>query len=289
MSTATRVQWRARGRAGIETTLGTYAMHAHPAFARFGYSPGRPAALVALPAAVADPAPAPAMSAAEVDVRRRWSAARMAIVEGVGVTDDELEALEAQLLRLSHHGATRPLRAAVRPQPARSPSGSSIGGSGRGASGSATRRASTTARWCSATCEVGAHTWVGPYTLLDGSGGRARASASYCSISAGVHIYTHDTVRRSAVDGCRGRATAGAVVDRRRLPPRGARASWLPGVTIGDRCVIGANSFVKGDVPSRAIVVGSPRGRWAWSWATARRSVRIGPDAVAALGARGPV
>ncbi len=26
--------------AGIETTLGTYAMHAHPAFARFGYAPG---------------------------------------------------------------------------------------------------------------------------------------------------------------------------------------------------------------------------------------------------------
>lgn len=26
--------------AGIETTLGTYAMHAHPAFSRFGYSPG---------------------------------------------------------------------------------------------------------------------------------------------------------------------------------------------------------------------------------------------------------
>jgi dTDP-4-amino-4,6-dideoxygalactose transaminase len=26
--------------AGIETTLGTYAMHAHPAFARFGYTPG---------------------------------------------------------------------------------------------------------------------------------------------------------------------------------------------------------------------------------------------------------
>ena len=26
--------------AGIETTLGTYAMHSHPAFSRFGYAPG---------------------------------------------------------------------------------------------------------------------------------------------------------------------------------------------------------------------------------------------------------
>ena len=31
---------RALGAREIETTLGTYAMHAHPSFARFGYSPG---------------------------------------------------------------------------------------------------------------------------------------------------------------------------------------------------------------------------------------------------------
>lgn len=34
-----RVITRMRGQ-GIETTLGTYAMHTHPAFARFGYAPG---------------------------------------------------------------------------------------------------------------------------------------------------------------------------------------------------------------------------------------------------------
>lgn len=32
---------RLMAEAGIETTLGTYAMHAHPAFARFGYEPGQ--------------------------------------------------------------------------------------------------------------------------------------------------------------------------------------------------------------------------------------------------------
>src|ERR1700681_854654 len=39
---------------------------------------------------------------------------------------------------------------------------------------------------------VGEHTWVGPYVILDGSGGGIRIGR-YCSISAGVHIYSHDT------------------------------------------------------------------------------------------------
>src|SRR3982750_1585315 len=40
---------------------------------------------------------------------------------------------------------------------------------------------------------VGERTWIGPQTVLDGSGGLTIGST--CSISAGVHIYTHDTVR----------------------------------------------------------------------------------------------
>src|SRR5437667_11348420 len=34
--------------------------------------------------------------------------------------------------------------------------------------------------------KVGTHTWIGPYTLLEGSGGLQ--IGDYCSISAGVHI-----------------------------------------------------------------------------------------------------
>ncbi|MCX8081230.1 MAG: acyltransferase, partial [Bacteroidia bacterium] len=41
--------------------------------------------------------------------------------------------------------------------------------------------------------EVGENTWIGPFTILDGSGGLK--IGSNCSISAGVHIYTHDTVK----------------------------------------------------------------------------------------------
>src|SRR6478609_9887040 len=44
--------------------------------------------------------------------------------------------------------------------------------------------------------EVGRHTWIGPGCILDGSGGGLYIG-DHCSISAGVQIYTHQTVRRS--------------------------------------------------------------------------------------------
>ena len=39
---------------------------------------------------------------------------------------------------------------------------------------------------------VGEQTWIGPGVVLDGSGGLS--IGAYCSISAGVQIYSHDTV-----------------------------------------------------------------------------------------------
>ena len=42
---------------------------------------------------------------------------------------------------------------------------------------------------------VGKHTWIGPNVILDGSG--KLEIGKYVSISAGVQIYTHDTVQWS--------------------------------------------------------------------------------------------
>src|SRR5579862_553155 len=39
---------------------------------------------------------------------------------------------------------------------------------------------------------VGRETWIGPCTILDGSAAPL-IIGEYCSISAGVHLYTHDT------------------------------------------------------------------------------------------------
>lgn len=38
----------------------------------------------------------------------------------------------------------------------------------------------------------------------------------------------------------------------------GARASILPGTTIGDNCIIGTGCVVKGNIPSNSILVGNP-------------------------------
>src|ERR1700761_5232066 len=44
--------------------------------------------------------------------------------------------------------------------------------------------------------KVGRNTWIGPGCILDGSGGGLEIG-DWCSISAGVQIYTHHTVNRS--------------------------------------------------------------------------------------------
>lgn len=43
--------------------------------------------------------------------------------------------------------------------------------------------------------KVGDMCWVGPNTLLDGTGGGI-VIGNYCDISAGVQIYTHDSIER---------------------------------------------------------------------------------------------
>jgi acetyltransferase-like isoleucine patch superfamily enzyme len=103
--------------------------------------------------------------------------------------------------------------------------------------------------------QVGESTWVGPYTLLDGSGGEI-SIGSFCSISAGVHIYTHDTVMW---------ALSGGKLKRRTGPVKIGDCCYIasqciiaPNVTIGRQCVVAANSFVNRDVDNRTIVGGNP-------------------------------
>jgi len=102
--------------------------------------------------------------------------------------------------------------------------------------------------------KVGCHTWIGPFTVLDGSGGLE--IGGFCSISAGVHIYTHDTVRW---------ALSGGKDQPERAPTRiGSRCYIGPhtvvakGVTIGDGCVVGAHSLVLDDIPAGSKAFGVP-------------------------------
>jgi len=102
--------------------------------------------------------------------------------------------------------------------------------------------------------EVGENTWIGPYTLLDGSG--ELAIGNYCSISAGVQIYTHDTVKW---------AVSGGKADYERAPVKigdcchiGSQSVITKGVTIGDHCVVGACSFVNRSLPAYTVAFGRP-------------------------------
>ncbi len=102
--------------------------------------------------------------------------------------------------------------------------------------------------------KVGSQTWIGPFTVLDGSGGLE--IGDHCSISSGVQIYSHDTVERSLSGG-----QAPIVRAATRIGSNcyiGPNAVIAKGVTIGDRVVIGANSLVLSDVPSNSKAWGTP-------------------------------
>src|ERR1700742_3111996 len=102
--------------------------------------------------------------------------------------------------------------------------------------------------------KVGRNTWIGPGCILDGSGGGLEIG-DWCSISAGVHIYTHHTVNRSITLGV-------APIDY--APTKigngvyiGPNSILEMGLTIGDKVVIGANSFVNRDIPTGSKAFGN--------------------------------
>jgi len=105
--------------------------------------------------------------------------------------------------------------------------------------------------------KVGEHTWIGPYTLLDGTGGLS--IGSWCAVSAGVHIYTHDS-SMWAVSGGKS-PTARKAVTIEDCCYIGPQSIVTMGVTIGAHSVVGGHSFVNQDVDPYSVVVGAPARR----------------------------
>jgi acetyltransferase-like isoleucine patch superfamily enzyme len=102
--------------------------------------------------------------------------------------------------------------------------------------------------------KVGTNTWIGPFTVLDGSG--ALTIGSNCSISAGVQIYSHDSVQWAVSGGSAPYEYAPTLIcDRCYVGPNAVIAK---GVRIGNGCVIGANSLVLSDIPDNSTAVGTP-------------------------------
>ncbi len=101
--------------------------------------------------------------------------------------------------------------------------------------------------------KVGNNCWVGPFTILDGSGGILEIGNN-CNISAGVHIYTHDTVDKVIYSS----EIKTADVKIGNNVYIGPNSVISKGVSIGDNVVIGSNSFVNRDIPDNSKAYGSP-------------------------------
>jgi acetyltransferase-like isoleucine patch superfamily enzyme len=101
---------------------------------------------------------------------------------------------------------------------------------------------------------VGEKSWIGPNCILDGSAGLSIGKT--CSVSAGCQIYSHDTVEWAISGGVAPYRYAPTVIgDNVYLGPGAIVAG---GSRIGDGCVVGALSFIDGELPSHSFAVGAP-------------------------------
>ena len=82
--------------------------------------------------------------------------------------------------------------------------------------------------------KVGKNTWIGPFTILDGSGGLT--IGDNCSVSAGTQIYSHDSVRWAVSGGEQGYEYGQTVIE--------------------DNCYIGPNTVI-----AKGVTMGSGSSR----------------------------
>ena len=102
--------------------------------------------------------------------------------------------------------------------------------------------------------KVGENCWIGMFTILDGSGGLK--IGNNCTISAGVHIYSHDNLKATL--------SSNKIPIEREAVCIGNNCYVAPhsilskGVTLGNNVVVAAHSFVNRSFPDNAIIAGIP-------------------------------
>lgn len=102
--------------------------------------------------------------------------------------------------------------------------------------------------------EIGNHSWVGPFCMLDGTGGLR--IGRYCSIATGAQVQTHDTVKWAISGGALGYEYSPVTIEEQCFI--GAHAVVTRGVTVGTGTLVAAGAVVTRDVPPFSIVAGVP-------------------------------
>lgn len=102
---------------------------------------------------------------------------------------------------------------------------------------------------------IGKNVWIGPFTMIEGINGKVEIGDN-CNISAGVNIYTHDSsmhvVSGGKVPFKRGDVHIG------KNTYIGSMSVIKQNIIVGDKCIIGANSFVNKNIPDNSVAFGTP-------------------------------
>lgn len=102
--------------------------------------------------------------------------------------------------------------------------------------------------------KVGHKTWIGPFTLLDGTGGLT--IGEYCNISSGVQIYTHSSLNWVLTGGHAEYTHDATVIGN--CVYVGSQSIIDKGVTIGDHSIVAANSYVNKSFEPYSVIAGTP-------------------------------
>lgn len=102
--------------------------------------------------------------------------------------------------------------------------------------------------------KVGQNCWIGPFTIIDGSG--ELSIGNNCTISTGVHIYTHDNVLQTLSSSKIPIAHAPVYIGHNTYI--GPQSILAKGITLGDFCVVAANSFLNKSYGDHSIIGGNP-------------------------------
>jgi len=102
--------------------------------------------------------------------------------------------------------------------------------------------------------KVGKNTWIGPFTILDGSGGLE--IGDNCSIASGAQIYSHETVYWALSGGRMDYTRTKTIIGN--CCYIGPNAIVSQGTKIGNHCLVGANSLVNIELGDCSIVRGTP-------------------------------